>query len=125
MQTKQRDTGGKFFYLFGIIPDNIDGDTNNSGHKGHKEYVLKIFKKAKEMGLLVGQKNYGERIGYFSAYTDFFVNEQCQEFNECSVYNGIGKPVFNIEYNSCKNLGFMYSVKKHVKKMDKIFTKCR
>ena len=34
-------------------------------------------------------------------YFDFAINEQCQEFNECSTLDpfvGAGKPVFQVEY---------------------------
>ena len=102
----------------GVDIDNID-------RKDHEEYVLNIFKKAKEKGLSVSQKNHVGKIAYFYDYVDTYQNEQCQQYNECDKYKNIGKPVFNIEYKSnCKKIPYMFSVIKDVNDMDKNFKIC-
>lgn len=103
-----------------MAKDKCDGiDLDNIDANGHKEYVLQIFKKAKELGLLVSQKNAIEDIDFYSQYVDLYQNEQCQQFDECEGYFNLGKPVFNIEYQSCKQVPQMYSVRKDIKLMNK------
>jgi hypothetical protein len=69
-------------------------------------------------GLLVSQKNAIERIGAWSNLVDLYQNEQCQEFDECAAYDGLGRPVYNIEYTPCQTLPYMYSNRKDVDAMD-------
>jgi hypothetical protein len=112
----------------GIDLDNIDGDTfdkSKTVYRGYSDYIYKIFAKAKEMGLLVSQKNGLNDIQKMFNVVDVYQNEQCQQFNECDIYRDLGKPVFNIEYQSCKQLPFMYSVKKDVNRMDDYQVLCK
>jgi hypothetical protein len=47
-----------------------------------------------------------------------YQNEQCQQYDECGAYEGLGRPVYNIEYSSCKVVSYLYSNRKHVDSMD-------
>lgn len=95
----------------GIDLDNID-------HAGHEPYVTTIFEEARARGLLVSQKNAIEKIELFADLVDLYQNEQCQEFGECAAYEGLGKPVYNIEYTPCQTLPYLYSNRKDVDAMD-------
>jgi len=109
-----------------LAKEKCDGvDIDNIDRPGHEEYILNIFKTAKMMGLMVSQKNAIEKIEYFRPWVDVYQNEECQKYNECDFYEKVGKPVFNIEYGSCKKINGMYSVKKDVIKMDKEEHECK
>ena len=95
----------------GIDLDNVD-------HDGHESYVMKIFDAARSKGLLVSQKNAVEKIGLFWDKVDMYQNEQCQQYDECSAYEGLGRPVYNIEYSACKTVPYLYSNRKDVEAMD-------
>lgn len=95
----------------GVDIDNIDRD-------GHEEYIADIFAAAKERGLLVSQKNAIEKISLFFDLVDMYQNEQCQEYEECEGYEGLGRPVYNIEYSPCQTLPYLYSNRKDVEAMD-------
>jgi hypothetical protein len=112
-------------YRLGMAKWKCDGiDLDNIDREGHEQYILEIFKEAKKLGLLVSQKNALEKIEFFRPYVDLYQNEQCQEYNECDFYRAVGKPVFNIEYKSCRSFPFMYSVQKDMQKMDSWEIKC-
>ena len=52
-------------------------------------------------GLTVGLKNDVAQVAELLPYFDFAINEQCQEFDECSTLDpflAAGKPVFQVEY---------------------------
>lgn len=95
----------------GIDLDNIDRD-------GHEDYVSAIFSAARDRGLLVSQKNGIEKIELFWDLVDLYQNEQCQEYDECQAYEGLGRPVHNIEYQPCSTYPYMYSHRKDVDAMD-------
>lgn len=95
----------------GIDLDNIDRD-------GHEDYVSQIFAAARDRGLLVSQKNGIEKIELFWDLVDLYQNEQCQEYDECSAYEGLGRPVYNIEYQPCSTYPYLYSHRKDVDAMD-------
>jgi hypothetical protein len=95
----------------GIDLDNIDRD-------GHESYIEAIFEGARSRGLLVSQKNAVEKIEVFWDFVDMYQNEQCQEHDECGPYEGLGRPVYNIEYEDCQTLPYLYSHMKHVDTMD-------
>lgn len=95
----------------GVDVDNIDRD-------GHEGYIGAIFDEARARGLLVSQKNAIEKIDLFWDKVDMYQNEQCQEYDECQPYEGLGRPVHNIEYTPCKVLPYLYSHRKDVEAMD-------
>jgi len=56
---------------------------------------------AHSKGLTVGLKDDLAQIGDLLPYLDFAINEQCQQFSECSTLDPFvpaGKPVFQVEY---------------------------
>ena len=101
------------------VAKGCDGvDIDNIDRAGHEDYVIDIFSAARTRGLLVSQKNAIEKIDLFFDYVDLYQNEQCQEYDECSAYEGLGRPVYNIEYTPCQTLPYLYSNRKDVEAMD-------
>ena len=91
----------------GVEPDNVDGYVNNSGFDltaaDQLAFNRRIANAAHERGLAVALKNDLDQILDLIAYFDLSVNEQCHEFDECSLLRPFvtgGKPVFNAEYDS-------------------------
>ena len=101
----------------GVDVDNIDRD-------GHEDYVIAIFEEAHARGLYVSQKNAIEKIERLWDYVDLYQNEQCQELDECDAYDGLGRPVYNIEYRPCKTLPYLYSNRKDMEGMDAWEAEC-
>ncbi|MBL9023203.1 MAG: endo alpha-1,4 polygalactosaminidase [Myxococcales bacterium] len=95
----------------GIDLDNID-------HADHEAYISSIFTEARARGLLVSQKNAIEKIDLFWDLVDMYQNEECQMYDECAAYEGLGRPVYNIEYSPCHTLPYLYSNRKDVEAMD-------
>ncbi len=91
----------------GVEPDNVDGYVNNSGFDltaaDQLAFNRRIANAAHERGLAVALKNDLDQILDLIAYFDLSVNEQCHEFDECSLLQPFvtgEKPVFNAEYDS-------------------------
>lgn len=89
----------------GVDPDNVDGYENDTGFAITREdqihYNKNLAKQAQQRGLLVGLKNTLGLIPELYEEFDFAVNEQCIEFQECSLLQPFvdsSKPVFSIEY---------------------------
>lgn len=89
----------------GVEPDNVDGDTNDTGFELTADDAIDfnrfVASAARERGLLVGLKNSDRHVDALVADFDFAVNEQCHEFDECAAFLPFieqGKPVFNAEY---------------------------
>ncbi len=89
----------------GVEPDNVDGDTNDTGFDLTAEDTLDFNRflaaAAHERDLLVGLKNADRHVLDLVDDFDFAVNEQCHEFDECDAFMPFieqGKPVFNAEY---------------------------
>jgi hypothetical protein len=56
---------------------------------------------SRPLNLTLGLKNAGRIIPAVLPFTDFSVNEQCVQYNECKTFQSFiqaGKPVFHIEY---------------------------
>jgi hypothetical protein len=101
------------------VAKGCDGiDLDNIDHDGHESYVAAIFEGARDRGLLVSQKNAIEKITEFWDLVDMYQNEQCQEYDECGAYEELGRPVYNIEYEACGTLPYLYSHRKNVDTMD-------
>jgi hypothetical protein len=101
------------------VSKGCDGiDLDNIDHAGHESYVMKIFSGAHARGLLVSQKNAPDKIGLFWDKVDMYQNEQCQQYDECGAYEGLGRPVYNIEYSACKVIPYLYSHRKNMDSMN-------
>jgi len=90
----------------GVEPDNLDAYTNDSGFLLNATNQLAfnrfIANEAHLRGLSVGLKNDLEQVDDLVAYYDFAVNEQCHEYQECSLlthFIDAGKPVLHAEYH--------------------------
>jgi hypothetical protein len=89
----------------GVEPDNVDGDTNDTGFdltaSDSLDFNRFIAHNARARGLLVGLKNADRHVLELVDAFDFAVNEQCHEFDECDAFDPFvaqDKPVFNAEY---------------------------
>jgi hypothetical protein len=89
----------------GIDPDNVDGYANANGvgltEADAIDYLSFLSTTAHANGLSIGLKNAGGLVGKVLDMMEFHVNEQCLQFNECSLFQPFieaGKPVFHIEY---------------------------
>ncbi|MDX2470985.1 MAG: endo alpha-1,4 polygalactosaminidase [SAR324 cluster bacterium] len=91
----------------GVDPDNMNGYDNDTGFDltAAEQLAYNIFmaNAAHSRGLAVGLKNDLDQVAELVSYFDFQVNEQCYQYDECSLlfpFIAAGKPVFNIEYNA-------------------------
>jgi len=89
-----------------VEPDNIDGWENDTGFpispQDQLNYNQWVAREAHALGLAVLQKNDPEQAGRLQPYFDGVLDEQCNEYSECSSftpYLKAGKPVLNAEYN--------------------------
>lgn len=89
----------------GIDPDNVDGYGHDTGFSLKQSDTVNFLKwlsaEAHARGLSVGLKNGIEILSQVASAMDWAVNEQCNEYSECSAYRAFiasGKPVFNVEY---------------------------
>lgn len=89
-----------------IEPDNIDGYANNTGfpltQQDQINYDTWLSNDAHKYGLSIGLKNDPANIPNVINLFDWALNEQCNEYGECSNYDqfvSAGKAVFNAEYN--------------------------
>jgi hypothetical protein len=90
-----------------VDPDNVDGYTNDSGFPltaaDQLAYNRWLAAAAQSLGLGAGLKNDVGQIAELVNDFNFFVNEQCSQYNECGTYapaKAAGKAVFNVEYKS-------------------------
>ena len=88
-----------------VEPDNIDGWENSTGFPitaaSQLTYNRWLARKAHALGLAVLQKNDLEQARALQPYFDGILDEQCNEFAECSQlvgYLAAGKPVLDAEY---------------------------
>jgi endo-alpha-1,4-polygalactosaminidase (GH114 family) len=105
----------------GVDPDNVDGyvssqdlvadppltcmqdNDNGLGLTSDDSVALMefIFSVSRPLNLTLGLKNADRIIPAVLPFTDFSVNEQCVQYNECEKFQSFiqaGKPVFHIEY---------------------------
>jgi hypothetical protein len=90
----------------GIDFDNVDGYTNTTGFpltaNDQLAFNTWLANEAHERGLAVALKNDLDQIPTLVPYFDMAVNEQCAQYDECSLLTPFvtaGKPVFQIEYS--------------------------
>ena len=89
----------------GIDPDNIDGYENDSGFDLTKDdavdYIHFLAATAHRAGMSYGLKNGGAIVDRVVDVSQWCVNEQCAQYNECGLYQPFikqNKPVFHLEY---------------------------
>ncbi len=89
-----------------VEPDNMDGFENSTGFPltaaNQLSYDEWIAGEAHTLGMAVFQKNDGEQTGQLQPYFDGALDEQCNQYHECSSfqpYLAAGKPVLNAEYS--------------------------
>jgi len=89
----------------GIDFDNVDGYTNDTGFELTKEdqvqYLINLANYAHDIELKTSLKNGLLMIPDLVTYFDYAINEQCNQYKECNLYDSwldSGKPVYNIEY---------------------------
>lgn len=102
----------------GINPDNVD-QYQYGTKTGFSptlqtmvDYVLFMCNEAKKLDLKYVLKNAPELLPYVKDCIYGAQTESCNRYNECDKWKDIGKPVFNIEYRSCKKYDYMFSVRK-------------
>ena len=89
-----------------VEPDNIDGWENSTGFpisaQDQLTYDEWVAREVHSLGLAVLQKNDPEQATQLQPYFDGVLDEQCNEYSECSSfapYLRADKPVLNAEYN--------------------------
>ncbi len=89
----------------GVEPDNVDSYTNEPGlpltADDQLTYNRFIANQAHTRGLSVALKNDLDQVEALVDYFDFAINEQCHEYEECSVlapFTAAGKAVLVAEY---------------------------
>lgn len=88
-----------------LEPDNMDGYTNSTGFpltaREQLAYDRWVAHQAHALGLAVFQKNDPEQARELEPYFDGVLDEQCNQYSECSAfrpYLAAGKPVLDVEY---------------------------
>jgi hypothetical protein len=89
-----------------VEPDNMDGYENSTGFplsaSEQLTYDEWIAGEVHATGMAVLQKNDGEQTAQLEPYFDGALDEQCNQYHECSnfqAYLAAGKPVLNAEYS--------------------------
>jgi hypothetical protein len=89
-----------------VEPDNMDGYENSTGFSITAQQQLAydewVATEVHSLGMAVFQKNDGEQTGQLESYFDGALDEQCNQYSECSnfqAYLKAGKPVLNAEYS--------------------------
>lgn len=88
-----------------VDPDNVDGFDNDNGlglsEEDAVDFVTFLANAARSRNLAVGLKNAASLIPSVIDVVQFSVNEECHEFDECSLFQPFieqQKPVFHVEY---------------------------
>ncbi len=126
--------------------DNVDGYSNSTGFPLHDDdqiyFNATLANDSHSRGLSVLQKNDNEQIPALLRYFDGALNEQCNQYKECTTaqngsygldqYVAAGKPVFQAEYKlttsqfcSKDNAGNFNGVRFDIDLTDKTFQPCR
>ncbi|MFC1413235.1 endo alpha-1,4 polygalactosaminidase [Streptacidiphilus sp. N1-12] len=126
--------------------DNVDGYTNSTGFSlkaaDQTYFNATLANDSHARGMSVLQKNDNEQIPTLLKYFDGALNEQCNEYQECTTaqngdygydqYVAAGKPVFQAEYNlatskfcSKDNAADFNGVKFSIDLDDSTFQPCR
>ncbi|HEY3959159.1 MAG TPA: endo alpha-1,4 polygalactosaminidase [Solirubrobacteraceae bacterium] len=88
-----------------VEPDNMDGYENSTGFPitaaQQATYDEWVATEVHSLGMAVLQKNDGEQTATLEPHFDGALDEQCNQYSECSnfqAYLKAGKPVLNAEY---------------------------
>ena len=99
-----------------VEPDNMDGYENDTGFPltaaDQLAYDTWIAQEVHSLGMTVFQKNDPDQAAQLEPYFDGVIDEQCNEYSECSSYRsylGAGKPVLNAEYEASLDPSFCAS----------------
>jgi hypothetical protein len=124
----------------GVEWDNVDGYTNNTNFpltaSDQTNYDASLANLAHQHGLTVALKNDVDQLSGLAAYFDYAINEQCQQYNECTGYTtnfiNTGKAVFQVEYKLATskfcakaNTANRNAIKKSLNLFDTPWTPCR
>lgn len=124
----------------GVEWDNVDGYSNKTGFPltaaDQIAYNASLANLAHQVGLTVALKNDVEQLAALASYFDYAINEQCQQYSECSGYTAnfinAGKAVFQVEYKLATskfcakaNTDNRNAIKKTIDLFDKPWTPCR
>jgi hypothetical protein len=89
----------------GVEADDVDGRSNDPGFPitaaDQQTFIKAIADQAHELGIAFGLKNDLEEIGALLSVSDFAINEECFEYDECAelkAFVDAGKAVFQVEY---------------------------
>jgi hypothetical protein len=89
----------------GVEPDNVDSYSNSNGlglkAADQLDFNRFIANESHKRGLSVGLKNDLDQVSALVTSFDWALNEQCNEYGECSYLNpfvNAGKAVFGVEY---------------------------
>jgi hypothetical protein len=89
-----------------VEPDNMDGYENPTGFSitavQQAAYDEWIAQEVHSLGMAVFEKNDPDQASTLEPYFDGVIDEQCNQYSECSAYNSYlsaGKPVLNAEYS--------------------------
>jgi hypothetical protein len=89
-----------------VEPDNMDGYENSTGFPitaaEQLTYDEWVANEVHSLGMAVLQKNDGEQTASLEPYFDGALDEQCNQYSECSNFDDYlkaGKPVLNAEYS--------------------------
>jgi len=90
----------------GVEPDNVDSYANSNGLSikaaDQLDFNRFLATEAHKRGLSVGLKNDLDQVSALVSSFDWALNEQCNEYGECSLLNpfvAAGKAVFGVEYS--------------------------
>ncbi|HEX3909804.1 MAG TPA: endo alpha-1,4 polygalactosaminidase [Solirubrobacteraceae bacterium] len=93
-----------------VEPDNMEAFSNKSGFEISARQQLAynewIANEVHALGMAVLQKNDGEQADELQPYFDGALNEECNKYRECGLYQpylAAGKPVLNAEYGKKNN----------------------
>jgi hypothetical protein len=96
-----------------VEPDNIDGFANDTGFQITARQQLRydewVAGEVHSLGMAVLQKNDPEQARTLEPYFDGVLDEQCNQYHECSSFRSYlkaGKPVLNAEYHRSLYPGF-------------------
>ncbi len=119
--------------------DNVEAYPNDTGlpisEAAQLLFNTALANLAHQKGLTVGLKNDVAQVGDLLPYFDFAINEQCQQFNECSTLDpfvSAGKAVIQVEYQvgagtvcPAANTANRNAILKSVDLFDTPWTPCR
>ena len=87
--------------FYGVDVDNTDFFEHRTGFQNSLamavDYVRFLAQEAHSRGLKYSLKNSMDLIPMVRDVVDFYQNEECQQYGQAHLYDGVG-PVFNIEY---------------------------